>query len=131
MAHYAFLDKNNIVTHVIVGNNEGDDGIDWEKHYGDFVGQTCKRTSYNTRDGVHVNGGIPFRTNYAGPGMFYDAQLDAFISPQPFNSWLLNEATGSWESPIGNAPMLTEEEISENMSYTWDEASQTWVLTPR
>jgi hypothetical protein len=53
MAHYAFLDENNIVTEVIVGKDEGEDGIDWEAHYGAFRGQTCKRTSYNTHGGVH------------------------------------------------------------------------------
>jgi hypothetical protein len=48
MAHYAFLDENNVVIEVIVGKNEGEDGVDWEAHYGAFRGQTCKRTSYNT-----------------------------------------------------------------------------------
>ena len=57
MAHYAFLDSNNIVTEVIVGKDEGEGGIDWEQHYGDFRGQACKRTSYNTYAGVHSNGG--------------------------------------------------------------------------
>ena len=130
MAHYAFLDNNNVVTHVIMGKEEGEEGINWEEHYGNFTGQICKRTSYNTNRGIHKNGGIPFRKNYAGAGMLYHEELDAFISTQPFNSWLLNETAGVWESPIGDAPTLTEEEISENLSYTWDEANQTWVLTP-
>lgn len=131
MAHYAFLDNNNIVTHVIVGKDEGEDNIDWEKRYGDFTGQVCKRTSYNTYGGIHANGGIPFRKNYAGPGMLYHEQLDAFISPQPFNSWVLNETTGLWESPIGVAPALTEAEISANLIYEWDETNQAWILISR
>jgi hypothetical protein len=89
MAHYAFLDANNIVTQVIVGRNEDEivDGIsDWETHYAEFVGQPCKRTSYNTyRDesGVshHLLGGTPFRGQYAGIGDIYDAELDEFVTP--------------------------------------------------
>jgi hypothetical protein len=79
MAHYAFLDENNIVTEVIVGKNEGEEGIDWEAHYGAFRGQPCKRTSYNTHGGVHSGGGTPYRKNYAGIGYTFDAGRDAFI----------------------------------------------------
>jgi hypothetical protein len=68
MAHYAFLDENNIVTEVIVGKNEGEDGIDWQSQYSAIRGQVCKRTSYNTHGGVHSGGGTPFRKNYAGLG---------------------------------------------------------------
>jgi len=86
MAHYAFLDENNIVTEVIVGRDEDEvvDGIsDWEAHYGEIRGQVCKRTSYNTLNGVHLYGGTPFRWNYAGIGYLYDPIRDAFIPPQP------------------------------------------------
>ena len=93
MAHYAFLDSNNVVTEVIVGKNEGEDNIDWEQWYGEFRGQLCKRTSYNTRAGVHLNGGIPFRKNYASIGYTYDSIRDAFIPPKPFASWVLDETT--------------------------------------
>jgi hypothetical protein len=96
MAHYAFLDSNNIVTEVIVGKNEGEDGIDWEQHYGEFRGQTCKRTSYNTYGGVHLNGGTPLRKNYAGIGFTYDPIRDAFIPPKPHPDFLLNEDTCTW-----------------------------------
>jgi hypothetical protein len=61
MAHYAFLDENNIVTEVIAGKDEGEDGIDWEKYYGEFRGQKCKRTSYNTVGGFHNGSGVPYR----------------------------------------------------------------------
>ena len=120
MAHYAFLDLNNIVTEVIVGKNEGEDGIDWEQWYGEFRGQTCKRTSYNTIAGVHNNGGTPFRKNYAGIGYTYDAVRDAFIPPKPFASWGLNETSCIWKAPT---PMLTE----EGKFFRWDELSTSWI----
>lgn len=119
MAHYAFLDSNNLVTEVIVGKNEGEDGIDWEQWYGEFRGQTCKRTSYNTSGGVHNNGGTPYRKNYAGIGYTYDAGRDAFISPQPFTSWILNETTCLWNAPT---PMPTDGKI-----YRWDEPTTSWI----
>ena len=119
MAHYAFLDSNNIVTEVIVGKNEGEDSIDWEQYYGEFRGQTCKRTSYNTMGGVHSNGGTPLRKNYAGIGYTYDANLDAFIPPKPFASWTLNVTTCLWESPT---LMPTD-----NKMYRWDEDATSWI----
>jgi len=78
MAHYAFLDENNIVTEVIPGRHEYEviDGIsDWETWYGEFRGQRCIRTSYNAA----TNG---FRGKYAGIGDTYDAELDIFIAPE-------------------------------------------------
>jgi hypothetical protein len=121
VAHYAFLDNNNIVTEVIVGKNEGEDGTDWEQWYGDFRGQTCKRTSYNTSGGVHSSGGEPFRKNYAGIGYSYDAARDAFIPPKPFDSWLLNEDSCLWEAPVPHP--------TDGGFYNWDEGSQEWVAT--
>ncbi len=103
MAHYAFLDENNIVTEVIVGKDEGTDGVDWEQHYGNFRGQTCKRTSYNTSGGAHALNGTPFRKNYAGVGYTYDATRDAFIPPKPIESWVLNETSCLWEDPAAEA----------------------------
>lgn len=81
MAHYAFIDDRNIVTEVIVGRDEGE-GVDWEAHYAEVRGQRCLRCSYNTRDGVHLSGGVPFRQNYPGTGCRYDEQLDAFFPPE-------------------------------------------------
>ena len=78
MAHYAFIDDQNIVTEVIVGKDEGQ-GVDWESHYAEIRGQRCLRTSYHTQGGVHLKGGTPFRMNYAGIGYRYDEQLDAFV----------------------------------------------------
>jgi hypothetical protein len=122
MAHYCFLDENNIVTHVIPGVDEWDTIED--KHpevwYGEFVGQVCKRTSYNTHAGVSVSGNEPYRKNYAGIGYFYDEGRDAFIPPQPYPSWVLNEDTCLWDPPV---PYPEGDDV-----YTWDEDSGSWVL---
>ena len=120
MAHYSFLDTNNIVTEVITGKNEGEENIDWEVHYGNFRGQVCKRTSYNTSGGQHNNGGTPFRKNYAGIGYSYDEQRDAFIAPKPYASFVLNEDTCLWEAPV---PYPTDGE-----RYLWNEEELEWVL---
>ena len=97
MAHYAFLDENNIVTEVIVGKDESN--FDWERYYGDIRGQLCKRTSYNTIGDVHKNGGISFRKNYAGLGFTYDPIRDAFIAPEPDNATGFDEDTCRWIAP--------------------------------
>jgi hypothetical protein len=111
MAHYAFLDENNLVTEVITGidENESIEGLDPEAWYGSFRGQTCKRTSYN--------GNI--RYNFAGIGFYYDENKDAFIPPKPYPSWILNNETYNWESP---APMPN----NGTMCY-WDENTTSWV----
>jgi len=111
MAHYAFLDENNIVTEVIVGKDETDTTHDWEQFYGEFRGQVCKRTSYN--------GNI--RKNYAGIGYTYDEQRDAFIPPQPYPSWTLVEEICQWAAPVAYP--------TDGKAYVWDEAAQNWVET--
>jgi hypothetical protein len=87
MAHYAFLDKNNVVTLVIVGKDETDLTENWEQFYGDFHGQVCKRTSYNAR----------IRKNFAAVGCIYDEKLDAFIAPKPGKDYVLDEETCIWQ----------------------------------
>jgi hypothetical protein len=122
MAHYAFLDDNNIVTQVITGRDEDEvvDGItDWEAYYGGRHGQTCKRTSYNTFRGTHLSGGIPFRKNYASIGMMYDAVRDAFYGVQPFPSWVLDEDTCLWDAPVPYP--------DDGLYYEWDEDTVSWV----
>ena len=100
MAHYAFLDDNNIVTEVIVGKDETDTSHDWEQYYGAVRGQVCKRTSYNTIGGQHPDGN-PFRKNYAGVGFVYDPVRDAFIPPKPSDGeYALNESTCLWEPVV-------------------------------
>jgi hypothetical protein len=103
MAHYAFLDENNIVTEVIVGKDEGTDGVDWEEWYGNFRNQICKRTSYNTLGNQHLLDGVAFRGNYAGIGYTYDDINDVFIAPMPIVegvTFTLNETTWLWEEVV-------------------------------
>jgi hypothetical protein len=118
MAHYAFLDENNIVVEVITGKDEGVDGVNWEEYYGNFRGKVCKRTSYNTLGGVHSLGGTPYRKNYAGIGYTYDEIRDAFIPSKPYPSWLLNESTCLWESPVPYP--------DDGNFYEWNEEVQGW-----
>ena len=112
MAHYAFLDDNNIVTEVIAGIDETEliEGLDPETWYGNFRNQVCKRTSYN--------GNI--RKNYAGLGFFYDSERDAFIAPKPYPSWILNETSCRWESAT--------QYPTDGFSYFWNESNLTWEL---
>ena len=119
MAHYAFLNMQNIVTEVITGKDETNGPTNWEIHYGNLREQVCKRTSYNTKGGQHLNGGTAFRKNYAGIGYTYDYARDAFIPPKPFPSWTLNSNTCLWDPPV--------EMPSDGKLYLWDEENQTWV----
>ena len=113
MAHFAQLDENNIVTRVLV--------IDQETVNTGLFGAPSSfiQTSYNTSGGVHLLGGTPLRENYAGIGYTYDSERDAFIPPKPFDSWLLNEDTCLWEAPI---PKPDNENV-----YDWNEESGSWV----
>ena len=85
-----------------------------------------KQTSYNTKGGVHSNNGTPFRKNHAGIGYTYDLQRDAFIPQKPYNSWVLNESTCNWESPI---PMPSDASIDKK--YTWNESTLSWDLVTK
>ena len=114
MAHYAFLDENNIVVEVITGIDETEliEGKDTETWYGEFRRMKCKRTSYNGN----------YRKNYAGLGYTYDEKLDAFISPKPFDSWVLDEDTARWEAPIDYP--------TDGGIYNWNEADLAWDRMP-
>ena len=118
MAHYAFLNMQNIVTEVIVGKDETEGPTNWEIHYGNLREQVCKRTSYNTVAGEHIDGGTPFRKNYAGIGYTYDYARDAFIPPQPYTSWTLDSNKCIWEAPV--------EYPSDGKQYTWNEDTTSW-----
>lgn len=115
MAHFAQLDENNIVVQVIVGVDEPHDG---EAIYFQTTGKVWKKTSYNTVGGVHLLGGTPFRKNYAGIGYTYDPDRDAFIAPKPYASWVLNEQTCQWNSPI--------QYPNDDKRYIWDEQTISW-----
>ena len=128
MAHFAQLDENNIVTQVIVVGN--DDCTDSNGAEVESIGvafcqkllgadTNWKQTSYNNS----------IRVRYAGIGYSYNAELDAFIAPKPFASWILNEETADWESPVGAAPALTEAQVTALSYYTWDEENGEWDLT--
>ena len=110
MAHYAFLDSNNIVTEVITGIDETEliEGLHPEIWYGNFRNQTCKRTSYNGN----------YRKNYAGIGYTYDPERDAFIAPKPFDKWVLNEETCRWEAPVAYP--------TDNKRYVWNDNRGEW-----
>ena len=113
MSHFAQIDENNIVTRVLVIEQDVvDTGLFGEPS--SFV-----QTSYNTQGGEHKLGGTPLRKNYAGIGYTYDSSRDAFIPPKPFNSWTLNEDTCLWEAPTA---MPTDGKL-----YTWDEDTTAWV----
>ena len=126
MSHFANLDENNVVTFVTVGRQE-DDGLEAELTA--RTGDVYRQTSYNTRGGVHYDPetGEPsedqsraLRKNYAGIGYTYDDARDAFIPPQPYASWVLDEDTCLWVAPI---PMP---EDSEGI-YNWNEETQSWI----
>ena len=111
MAHWAELDENNIVLRVTVGDNNDPNGDEGYKWLIDNLGGTWVKTSYNAT----------IRKNFAGVGMTYDANRDAFISEQPSASWVLNEDTCRWEAPT---PYPTD-----GKNYLWDETSLSWVIT--
>lgn len=128
MAHYAFLDENYIVTEVIVGKDEVN--FDWEQYYAIKKGQSCKRTSYNTRGGIYYNPitNLPdadqtksFRKNYAGIGYKFDINRNAFIPPKPYPSWILNEETCVWDAPV---PYPQDGNL-----YEWNEQTLSWELS--
>jgi hypothetical protein len=136
MAHFAKLGTGNIVEQVIVVSN---DIATTEQAGVNFINKlnntrdVWKQTSYNTFAGLHKTGGTPFRKNYAGIGYSYDEQKDAFIPPKPYNSWILNENTCQWQSPIPYPITNTQNEINEfgnpqNDLYKWNETNLTWDL---
>ena len=133
MAHFAQLDENNVVTQVIVVSN--DDCTDSNGTEVESIGvafcqkllgadTNWKQTSYNNN----------MRVRYAGIGYSYNAELDAFVAPQPYASWTLDSGTADWVSPLGAAPTLTDEQVAAMSYYRWDEdayqADNTtgWVL---
>ncbi len=110
MAHFAKI-ENSIVTQVIVADTE-----EWCES---VLGGEWLQTSHNTQGGKHTLGGEPFRKNYAGIGYTYDSTRDAFIPPQPFPSWILNEETCLWDSPIPYP--------NDGGFYEWNEEKVEWV----
>ena len=112
MSHFAKV-LNGIVTQVIVAETE------FFQTFVDSSPGEWIQTSYNTYGGQHKNGGTPLRKNYAGIGYTYDSTKDAFIPPQPYASWTLNDDTCLWSAPT---PMPIDEK-----SYEWNESTLAWV----
>jgi hypothetical protein len=137
MAHYVYLNENNVVIDAIVGPEEGTEPegvVSWEEYFTSKGNGVAVRSSYNTHGGVHYTsdgegGRIPsedqtkaFRKNYAGIGYTYDEERDAFIPPQPYKSWVLNEDTCLWEAPIPHP--------EDGGKYFWNEESISWQSIP-
>ena len=123
MAHYALIDENNTVFNVITGRDEDEviDGIsDWEQYYGELHNCLCLRTSYNTQANTHLLGGTPLRGNYAGIGFMYLEDLDIFIPPKPYESWVVDETTSLWVPPIAYP--------SDGGRYVWNEDTTSWEI---
>jgi len=140
MAHFAKLTENNVVlaTHTVNNSDILDEnGIEseaigqafLEKHHG-WPANLWKQTSYNTHKGVHKLGGTPFRKNYAGKLMVYDAGRDAFLPPPcGYPSWILNETTCQYEAPQAlPADAGSQEDGTQNL-YEWDESTTSWKKT--
>ena len=108
MSHFAKINENNIVTQVIIAEQDFINIIE-----GEWI-----QTSYNTYGGKHLLGGTPLRYNYAGIGYIYNREYDAFHAPQPYNSWILNKETFIWEPPIPYPP--------DGKMYNWDESITNW-----
>ena len=128
MASFAKIGLNNKVIEVLSVVNEvlhDSNGIEQESIGIDFLTKLTgypvwKQTSYNTKGGIHMEGGTPFRKNHAGIGFTYDEERDAFIPPKPFNSWILNEDTCLWNAPVAMP-------IDDNR-YTWNEQTLSWDI---
>ena len=135
MASFAKIGLNGKVIEVLSVVNEvlhDSNGVEQEAIGIDFLTKLTgypvwKQTSYNTYGGVHSSGGTPLRKNYAGIGMIYDEDRDAFIYKKPYNSWVLNEQTCIWEAPVA-MPELTQEQIDNKNYYAWNEQIINWEL---
>ena len=138
MAHYAKLGINSKVMSVeVVADKDcqNADGIEDEEVGRQFLERIhnwplWKKTSYNTIGGQHKNGKTPLRGNYAGIGMIYDEDNDLFLPKKPYASWTLNVAEARWQSPVGDAPTLSEEEVVTHV-YEWNESTGAWDKVAR
>jgi hypothetical protein len=139
MAHFAKIDENNLVINVVTLNDS--DMLDSENNPSETVGQNYLQThnnwpsnlwiqtSYNTKENKHLLGGTPFRGNYAVVGGTWDNVNNIFLPEKPYSSWVKNTTEARWQSPIGDAPALTDEQLTAASYYAWDESNQNWVLT--
>ena len=147
MAHFAKLGANGKVIQVLTMDNDkkkNADGLEdeavgqqWLERHNNWPAQMWIQTSYNTYNNKHLSGdnSKAFRGNYAGIGYTWDEDNQIFWPKKPYASWVKDNATARWKSPIGDAPALTAEQQSQNeagthvWSYTWNEEGQSWDLT--
>ena len=147
MAHFAKLGVNGKVIAVLTMDNDkmlNADGVEdetvgqqWLEQHNNWPAQMWIQTSYNTSNNTHSSGddSKAFRGNYAGIGYEWDEDNNIFWPKKPFPSWVKNTTTAAWDSPIGDAPVLTAEQESQNEAHThrwvyiWNEANQSWDLT--
>jgi len=112
MSHFAKVNYG-IVEQVIVAE------LEYFNTFRDTSPGEWIQTSYNTRGGVHLNGGTPLRGNFAGIGYTYDRERDVFYAPKPYASWILNESTWTWDAPVSYP--------NDNKKYKWNESTTSWV----
>ena len=151
MAHFAKISETNEILSVVVVNNNdilNADGVEDEtvgqqylETHNNWPAQMWIQTSYNTQGGTHNSGGTALRGNYAGIGYTWDEDDNIFWPKKPYASWVKHIESASWKSPIGDAPALTAEQITQNTpvdentpathswSYVWNETNTTWDLT--
>jgi len=138
MAHFAKLGSNSKVIGVLTLDNKdmlNADGVEDEsvgqqylERHNNWPAQMWIQTSYNTHQGAHRLGGTAFRGNYAGIGDTWDEDNNIFYPKKPYTSWVLNTSEARWQSPIGDAPDLTAEELSAHTHYDWNEDTKSWDL---
>jgi hypothetical protein len=145
MAHFAKITEDNKVLQVLTLNDSdmlNADGVEDEsvgqqylEQHNNWPAHLWIQTSYRTKSNEHRGGGTPFRGNYAGIGFTWDSDNQIFWPKKPYDSWVKNTATANWQSPIGDAPALTEEQENQNTAethrwgYSWNEETQAWDLT--
>jgi hypothetical protein len=139
MAHFAKIGEDKIVLQVLTLNNSdmlNDQGVEQEsigqqylETHNNWPAHLWIQTSYNTYKNQHRLGGTPFRGNYAGIGYEWDETNQIFWGKKPYPSWIKNTTTAGWQSPVGDAPELTAEEVANNKIYKWNETNQNWFLT--
>lgn len=131
MAHYALVDNQNIVVSVVVADQDPT-SIDHLKTQAEDISGRWIQTSYNTRGNVHYNpDGTPsgqpgLRKNYAGIGFIYSDELDAFLSPKPYNSWILDETHYFWKAPIERPFIVVTDDLNDRRTYVWNEDKLSW-----
>lgn len=116
MAHWAQLDDNNVILQITVGdNNDPDEGYQWLVNN---IGGRWLKTSFNTFQGQHLNGGTPLRGNYASVGGKYYPEIDAFMPPSPYPSWVIDTNDYTWTAPVP---------LPDSGMWKWDETTVSWI----